>query len=109
MKNKCLVLFIALVVLLALLISIVVYLKACCKPYDEKWIIGKTSDEIMERYGKFDIVMNKPSEDGLYRNQRCGYKTKSGNIDWYDEFYMISFNSQGVAYLIEEDVCRPGG
>ena len=82
--------------------------------YDDNWIIGKTSKEIEERYGVFDTNENDISEDGLYRNTRCGYITAENIKDFWgsshpDEFYMIHFDKNGIAYKITKEYPRAGG
>lgn len=82
--------------------------------FDKEWIIGKTSAEIEQKYGAFDISMI-PLDDGdvLYRNCGCGYMTKRGVQGLLgtptDEFFMIYFDSDGIACEIKENVARPGG
>lgn len=82
--------------------------------FDKEWIIGKTSAEIEQRYGIFDISM-MPLGDGdvLYRNCGCGYLTKKGVQGLLgtpaDEYFMIYFDSDGIACEIKENVARPGG
>ncbi len=84
---------------------------ACtAEPYDEEWIIGKTSEEIKEKYGEFDHTHNDPSEDGLYRDTSCGYLTKDKKVGSLgtspEEYYMIRFDSEGRAVSIEKDHLR---
>ena len=82
--------------------------------FDKEWIIGKTSAEIEQKYGAFDISMMPLGEgDILYRNCGCGYMTKRGvqglSGTPTDEFFMIYFDSDGIACEIKENVARPGG
>ena len=82
--------------------------------FDKEWIIGKTSAEIEQKYGAFDISMMPLGEgDILYRNCGCGYMTKRGVQGLLgtptDEFFMIYFDSDGIACEIKENVARPGG
>ena len=102
-------------VLLILLSFIIVTCCSCVdEKYDKKWIIGKTSSEIEERYGKFDILLNdEKDENGNYINEGCGYLTKEGK-HWpiaskWDEFLIIYFDENGVAFEIKENFPRPGG
>ncbi len=79
-------------------------------PCDEEWLIGKTSAEIIERYGEFDHTHGDPSEDGLYRNTSCGYLTKDKRAGFFgtspEEYYMITFDAEGRAVSIERDHLR---
>ena len=61
-------------VLLMLLSFIIVTCCSCVdEKYDKKWIIGKTSSEIEERYGKFDILLNNEKDENVIRiNSRTG-------------------------------------
>ena len=81
--------------------------------YREEKFIGCSSQEIEEEYGKFDISMMPRDEDGLYRNCRCGYMTKERRprLFGYDppEYYMISFNENGIAVRCEFDIGGWGG
>ncbi len=45
------------------------------KSYDKDWIIGKTSSEVEERYGKFDICLDKTKTGDNYVETGCGYLT----------------------------------
>lgn len=81
--------------------------------YDQDWIIGKTSQEIEDRYGKFDICLNEEKIEKNYFETGCGYLTKEQEKGAFgtssDEFLMIFFDANGVAYRIEENYPRPGG
>lgn len=66
--------------------------------YNDKWIIGKTSEEIIERYGEFDHVWKKPDYDGLYRDCTVEYFL----INYWQatvtsQYYTIHFNNNGRA------------
>ena len=81
--------------------------------YDKNWIVGKTSQEIEEQYGEFDICLNESKIGNNYFETGCGYLTKEKERGAFgtssDEFLMIFFDANGVAYSIEEDYPRPGG
>lgn len=83
------------------------------KLYDKDWIIGKTSSEVEERYGKSDICLDKTKTGDNYVETGCGYLTGQKLKGLFgtstDEFLMIFFDADGVAYGIEEDYPRPGG
>ncbi len=88
-----------------------------CSRYDEDWIIGKTSSEIVEKYGEFDLCFGKTElrADGNYYNGACGYVTKISRsilgMETYpsDEYYMIYFNEEGKAYKVEPSWYQKGG
>lgn len=111
LNNKYLI-FVALAILLSLLTSCSVH-KFIDKSYmyDSDQIIGKSSDEIQDRYGNFDFIDAKFNEDGSYCDGWCGYLTANGinDIDFYmliapiyDEYYLIHFDEDGVADKIEK-------
>lgn len=113
MKNLYIVRTVVLLIALSLLLTIL-FISCAGKQYDEKWIIGKTYSEILDKYGEFDIY-SYPERiiDGMCYNAGCGYLTKEGQPGFLgtppDEFYMIYFDSNGLAYEVEEDVPRLGG
>ena len=82
--------------------------------YDTDWIIGKTSAEIEEKYGAFEITFSyEPSEDGLYKNAKCGYYYLDhidllGN-DSNEMIFVIRFNEDGVAESCYERYRYIGG
>ena len=81
--------------------------------YDVDWMMGKTSAEIIERYGEFNCCLMPPCEDGLYRNCRCGYTIRErthGFMDAIEEkILFIHFDGNGVAHSYDWDGYRPGG
>ena len=107
--------------ILLLLLFGIVLLCACstlptlivARKYDKEWIIGKTSSEIQERYGEFELILCDlcVNEDGNYCKTGCGYMTKkwSDIATAKDEFFMIYFDANGFAYEFKENYPRPGG
>ncbi len=89
-------------ILLLLCFSILCFSSGCSGRYREKDIIGKTSDQIIEIYGQFDCITMPASQDGLYRNCRCGYSIKE------ELLFFIFFDENGIAVKCEEGH-RPGG
>ena len=79
--------------------------------YDIDWIIGKTSAEVIDKYGEFDCTYMPVGEDGLYRS-KCGYtvkKPRRGFLGTSPEVLLfISFDENGIAIDCEEGY-RPGG
>ena len=74
--------------------------------YREEKIIGMSSQEVVEKYGKFDrpALLEAP---GLWKNCKCGYRIKEAGVglfgDWdvASEYFMIYFNEEGIAYKCE--------
>lgn len=66
--------------------------------YHKNWIIGKTSAQIQERYGKFDQVGMSPASDGLHKNCSCAYFISKMHYADYLDMFCISFDSNGIAY-----------
>ena len=79
------------------------------EPYDTEWIIGKSADQIIERYGEFDI--RGLNEDGSYT--KGAYLVKEEYVGYLgtdpEEFYMIYFDSNGYAYEVNDKYIIPGG
>ena len=112
-SNKLFLSFVLVVIALTLLASCSDKFKY---GYDTKWIIGKKSSEIVERYGEFDTCTGIPEDcfiDGEWRKCGLGYKTFEGTAGFLgtppDEYYMIWFDSEGIAKRVETDVPRLGG
>jgi hypothetical protein len=99
---------------LAIMAVIMLVLTGCSSKYNEDEIIGKRSDEIVNTYGKFDIVLgiDVPDEKGIYRNCSCGYTIKEPHKGFFgtseEVLFYIKFDETGVATGCREDV-RPGG
>jgi len=95
-----------------LVILLMLSLLSGCAKYKADDFIGKTSAEIMAQYGPFDCVLMPISEDGLYRNCRCGYTVREPVVGFLgtdpEVLFFISFDRNGIAYACEEDY-RPGG
>ncbi len=90
----------ALVCLLVLCVAVL--LSACTQhPYDEEWVIGKTSAEIEEKYGKFDRREWDYREDGLLYGTDAGYILKESRVFWFgktmEELFVVRFNQEGIA------------
>ena len=87
-------------------------LAGCNAKYKEEQFIGKTSAEIEKEYGSFDCILMPVSEDGLYRNTRCGYTVAEPQAGFFgtspEVLLFISFDGNGIAISCEEGY-RPGG
>lgn len=87
-------------------------LVGCSAKYHPEDFIGKTSEEIISRYGSFDCISMPAGEDGLYKNCRCGYTIKKAAKGFFgayeEELFFITFDEKGVATRCDEGY-RPGG
>lgn len=103
MKNKNLILLISLLTFSILLTFVVVCVEVLPKQYNAEWIIGKTADEIIERYGEFDRTMAKEYgiREGAYLTKAEG-RLPLGDVD-PAEYYVIYFNSDGYACAVEKN------
>lgn len=77
--------------------------------YEDRWIIGKTAEQIEERYGEFD----RHSEliTGGFTKEYC-VKPLGQNM-WGDpvwpRYYEIYFDETGIAYKVEIFIDGRGG
>ena len=94
------------------LIFCVFCLAGCGEKYKEKDILGKTSAEIIEKYGTFDSVSILADEDGIYRSCTCWYTVKEPRIGFLgtspEILFFVQFDENGTAVACKEDY-RPGG
>lgn len=93
-----------------ILVFATVILSSCLgEPYDTEWIIGKTEEEIVQRYGEFDI--RSPNDDGSYYSG--GYLVKEEHVGYLGtdpaEYYLIYFDPNGYAYEVNDKYIVPGG
>ena len=99
--------------ILLLLCALCLSCLTSCSRYDEDWILGKTSSEIVEKYGEFDLCFGGTElrADGNYYDGACGYVTKEIDPEIYpsDEYYMIYFDEEGKAYKVEPSWYQKGG
>ena len=93
------------IVTLLLIAFCAIFITGCSNiKYNEQDFIGKTSLQVEAQYGKFDNIRAPADDSGLYKNCRCGYlvaKEKKGLFGSPAQFYMISFDENGVAYKAE--------
>lgn len=85
-----------------LVCAVFLSLWACAqRPYDEEWIIGKTSAEIEEKYGQFQRISNPYHEDGLLYRTDAGYIIKKSRVSWHGKttevLFVVRFNQDGLA------------
>lgn len=102
---------ITIIILSALILISAILICFWClyEPYDAEWIIGKSAEEIIERYGEFD--RRRLNEDGFYT--MGGYLVKEKRVGYLgtdpEEFYMIYFDSNGYAFDVNDKYIVPGG
>ncbi len=100
------------VILCAMLIAMITWI--ACDVYktrlNEKWMIGKTADEITQRYGDFyggkgptlddhsECTQDKPYHRALYiaKEERVGFFGTD-----YAEYIRLSFDCEGVCFKTE--------
>lgn len=75
------------------------------RSYNEDWMIGKTSLEIEEQYGRFFYpYTSKKDSDGYIRDGKGSYCMKTpttdafGQVLEYEQYLFIQFDSNGIAY-----------
>ena len=69
--------------------------------YQINWIMGKTSEEVRERYGQFVSYSKPPDEDGIVRNgvgYYCIIPARGGFLGTYPAYmFGIGFDQDGYA------------
>lgn len=87
-------------------------LAGCSSGYHADDFLGKTSAEIISKFGPFDCITMPVSEDGLFRNCRFGYTVKASQKGFPgtspEILFFITFDENAVAVKCEEGY-RPGG
>ena len=68
--------------------------------YNDDEILGKTAQEIVNKYGLFDIAISVGENDEIFIGK--GYYFIKKSIDVENYYYVISFNEFGVAESINE-------
>ena len=95
--------------ILIILICLILFFIGCSAvssdKYDKDDFIGKSSIEIVKKYGEFDCVTMPVCEDGLYKNCRCGYtikEAKQGFLGASEEvLFFVSFEEDYFSLLIK--------
>ena len=100
------------ILLLLTFACLVLSLAGCTSAYKASHFIGKNSNEIVNEYGAFDCILMPASEDGLYRNCKCGYTIQAaqkGVLSASEEIlFFITFDENGIATDCVKS-SRPGG
>lgn len=110
--KKRLILIIAIILVIIVIMSSAVYiLETPSLKYRENWIIGKSYDEIVTRYGEGDIIHyenNDPSKGVV----SVMYLVKEERVSFFGtnpkEFYKIIFED-GKATEVNKKAYLPGG
>lgn len=108
-KTTILIIILTIIVFVALIVGIYWHNHPTHYLYKDSWIIGKTAEQIEERYGTYDYD-SQTTHDLLIK----GYCVKHSMTDWWGdptwpEYYMIYFDENGEAYKVEVVVGGWGG
>lgn len=99
--KKTLVIIIAVIAVLSAVISYFCFHPTFYK-YNDAWIIGRSIDEVEERYGEFDL-------DWDYRKGYYIYNDDRGFLpDGLDHYYYMEYDENGIVYEVY-DSCQMGG
>lgn len=94
------------------IILLIVFCLTSCG-YNESWIVGKTSEQVIERYGDFESYTATIGEDGLYRSGACFYKLKPARKGYFGTDYgthlCIWFDENGIATKCYDELSDIGG
>jgi len=71
-------------------------------PYMDLWVLGKTEEQIVEKYGEPDY-----GTDQDWQHDEIAYYTRYIFLD--PEYYVITFNEEGKAIYVREDLFVPLG
>ena len=78
--------------------------------YNEKWIIGKTSTEIIEKYGEFDYYRTVIGIDGLFLYNQGSYIIKPKRVGYLgttpETYLHIKFDENDIAYECFEEMAK---
>lgn len=76
--------------------------------YDTDWIVGKTAEQIQDRYGEFDYRYTDP-DSALLKYACYDLETRMDGRHEYNVWIEIDFDENGVATFVHEDHDRHGG
>ncbi len=97
MKLKIIAVVLSIIVIVFFVVSFVHYDK-----YDEEWIIGKTKDQIVERYGEFCSYSTSTSSDGKFLYAEGFYILTPKKVGFLGTklptYFRIKFNQAGKTY-----------
>ena len=75
--------------------------------YHQDWIIGKTQEQVVARFGEFDFYYEHTDfHEGISLCYRGGYRITADYVDglgtWQGKRLYICFDENGIAYLCRE-------
>jgi hypothetical protein len=81
--------------------------------YNPNWIIGRTYEEIVNRYGEFDLILGDMNHEffgfyGFYKNESLLDSIERFIFGTDSRYYCIDFDSEGIAYSANKSG-YPGG
>jgi hypothetical protein len=86
---------------IVLLVSFIAYVNSHPHSfkYNDKWIIGRSYDEIVKRYGEFDMGSDTRK---LYKDDTMWFWDKLINSYWRtnQDYYHVFFDENGIAKRI---------
>ena len=92
--------------------ALLIVCSSCTPSYDEQWIVGKTDEEIISRYGKFDTRYNLYDSEGTYEGWIGTFTLKEERVGFLqtypEECLKVTFDTNNVAVNCKVDVGRPG-
>jgi len=99
-KKKFLIVGITIAVIIYIIYLLLLFFLWCHRngtKYNDSWIMGKTVEQIEEKYGEFDYV-DKDQDGNMYK---ATYKVKINGfrvtVDNEQLYYVISFNKEEKA------------
>ena len=94
LKHKAMVIIIAIIAILISCAAIYWYYHPKYWRYNDRWIIGRTYDEVVERYGEFDVTYGI-----IYETRLTGayFLYQYGGTDITRRYYYVGFDINGVA------------
>ncbi len=102
MKESTKIYLIGIAVLSILLACIIV--PRVLPKYNTDWIIGKSVDEVVDRYGEFVITRNTSESSkmrGYYIKEESSHDLFGGYIP--EKYLVIYFDENEIAYMCEEE------
>ena len=107
MKFKTVVIIIVLIFILSLVIAGILVNR---NPYNEKWIIGKTYEQVVEKYGEFDGYIAYKNSNGEPFCTTGSYILKPRKTGFLGTtpatYFRIDFDLDGIAYKCYEQMER---
>ena len=107
--RKFAVIYISLIIIIVL--SVVFIVKH--EKYNEKWILGKTTEQVVERYGDFIRYVPTRSTDGQIQYYIASYTLKPRKVGFLGTYngvlFSIKFDKDGIAFECYKELDGEGG